>query len=157
MNFTPQDHAVRAEPVADSTDPGREEPASPERKQTRGTLEVVPRAKRRTFTAAYKQKILAEVETAADEPGGVGKILRREGLYSSHLVEWRRAAEEGARAALQKKRGRKVQHDPTSRENEQLRRRVAQLEENLRKAEIIISVQKKVASLLGTPIPEDEQ
>lgn len=125
---------------------------------TDGTLEVVPKAKRRTFTAEYKARIVREAEAAAGTPGGVGELLRREGLYSSHLAEWRRDAKQGALKALTKKRGRRAR-SAESRENEQLRRRVAQLEEKLRKAEVVIDVQKKVATLLGVPLattPEDE-
>ena len=70
--------------------------------------EVPERARRRTFTAAYKLKVLAEYETA--EPGRRGEVLRREGLYSSHLVEWRQARDAGALAGLAASRGR---HRPT--------------------------------------------
>jgi transposase len=125
---------------------------------THGTLEVVPKAKRRTFTAEYKARVLREAEAAADTRGGVGELLRREGLYSSHLAEWRRDANKGALKALAKKRGRKAR-SAESRENEQLRRRVSQLEEQLRRAELIIGVQKKVATLLGVPLatlPEED-
>jgi transposase-like protein len=125
---------------------------------THGTLEVVPKAKRRTFTAEYKARILREAEAAAGTHGGVGELLRREGLYSSHLAEWRRDAKQGALKALAKKRGRKAR-SAESREVEQLQRRVAQLEDKLRKAEIIIDVQKKVATLLGVPpetLPKEE-
>jgi transposase-like protein len=122
-----------------------------------GTLEVVPKAKRRTFTAEYKARILHEAEAVADTRGGVGELLRREGLYSSHLTEWRKEARQGALKGLAKKRGRPGR-SAESREIEELRRRNAQLEEKLRKAEIIIDVQKKVASLLGIKLatPEDE-
>ena len=120
--------------------------------------EVVAKAKRRVFTAAYKLRIVQEAEDAAATPGGVGALLRREGLYSSHLVSWRRERQAGSLEALTpRKRGRKSQRDPLAEENEKLRRQLGQLTEKLRKAEIIIDVQKKVAALLGRPIPDPEE
>lgn len=126
--------------------------------RSQGTLEVVPKAKRRTFTAEYKARILREAEAVADTRGGVGELLRREGLYSSHLTEWRKEARQGALKGLTKKRGRPAR-STESRELEELRRKNARLEEKLRKAEIIIDVQKKVASLLGIPLatPAEEE
>ena len=119
--------------------------------------EVVAKAKRRTFTAEYKQRILQEADGAAATPGGVGALLRREGLYSSHLVSWRRERSQGIQEALTpRKRGRKSQHNPLEEENQKLRRQNARLTEDLRKANIIIEVQKKVAALLGHPIPEQD-
>jgi transposase len=117
--------------------------------------EVAAKAKRRTFTAEYKQHILQEADQAAATPGGVGALLRREGLYSSHLVAWRRERSQGIQDALApRKRGRKSQRDPLEEENQKLRRQNARLTEDLRKANIIIDVQKKVAALLGNPIPD---
>jgi len=117
--------------------------------------EVVAKAKRRTFTAEYKQRILMEAETAAALPGGVGALLRREGLYSSMLAYWRRERADGIREALApRKRGPKSKRNPLDEEVQKLRRQNARLTEDLRKAHIIIDVQKKVAALLGNPIPE---
>jgi transposase-like protein len=117
--------------------------------------EVVAKAKRRTFTAEYKQGILQEADSAAATPGGVGALLRREGLYSSHLVTWRRERRAGVLEALKpRKRGPRSERNPLAEENQKLRRQVGQLTETLRKAEIIIDVQKKVAALLGNPIPD---
>jgi transposase len=117
--------------------------------------EVVAKAKRRTFTAEYKQRILQEADSAAATPGGVGALLRREGLYSSHLVTWRRERRAGVLEALKpRKRGPRSERNPLTEENQKLRRQVGQLTEKLRKAEIIIDVQKKVAALLGNPIPD---
>jgi len=119
--------------------------------------EVVAKAKRRTFTAEYKQRILQEADSAAGTPGGVGALLRREGLYSSHLVSWRRERQAGGLAALTPhKRGPKSQRNPLAEENQKLRRQNARLTEDLRKANIIIDVQKKVAALLGHPLPETD-
>ena len=88
--------------------------------------EVVAKAKRRVFTAAYKLRIVQEAEDAAATAGGVGALLRREGLYSSHLVSWRRERQAGSLEALTpRKRGRKSQRDPLAEENEKLRRQQA--------------------------------
>jgi transposase-like protein len=115
----------------------------------------VAKAKRRTFTAEYKQRILQEADRAAATPGGIGALLRREGLYSSHLVTWRRERHQGIQEALSAhKRGPKSQRTPLEEENQKLRRQNARLTEGLRKANIIIEVQKKVAALLGNPIPD---
>jgi transposase-like protein len=117
--------------------------------------EVVAKAKRRTFTAEYKLGILREAEAAAGTRGGIGVLLRREGLYSSLLATWRRERANGILEALTpQKRGPKSRRNPLEEENLKLRRQMGQLTEKLRKAEIIIDVQKKVAALLGRPIPE---
>src|SRR5438270_600227 len=81
--------------------------------------EVVADAKRRTFTAEYKQRILAEADAAAAQPGGIGALLRRERLYSSHLVTWRREREAGILKGLTPRvRGRKSKHSPLEEENQ---------------------------------------
>jgi transposase len=119
--------------------------------------EVVARPKRRTFTAEYKQRILQEAEAVAATPGGVGALLRREGLYSSLLAYWRREQANGILEALTpRKRGPKSKRNPLLEENLKLQRQNARLTEDLRKAHIIIDVQKKVAALLGRPIPEPD-
>ena len=112
--------------------------------------EVEPRSKRRTFSGEFKARILAECD-AADAPGDIGRILRREGLYSSHLVEWRRLRESGALEALRPKpAGRpRVERNPLKAENERLERENARLRDKVRKAEIIIEAQKKLAEVLG--------
>ena len=119
--------------------------------------EVVARPKRRTFTAEYKQRILQEAEAVAATPGGVGALLRREGLYSSLLAYWRREQANGILEALTpQKRGPKSKRNPLLEENLKLQRQNARLTEDLRKAHIIIDVQKKVAALLGRPITEPD-
>jgi len=115
--------------------------------------EVVAKAKRRKFTAEYKLAIVEQADRATD-PGEIGALLRREGLYSSHLVEWRRLRESGALSALSKKRGRKPTRNPLAEENQKLKATVARLEKKLQQAEIIIDVQKKVSALLGIVLPE---
>jgi transposase-like protein len=114
--------------------------------------EVVAQAQRRHFTAEYKQRILAETDQAKGS-GSIGALLRREGLYSSLLATWRREREAGVRQALSpQKRGPKSKRDPVAEENQQLRREAQRLTEELRKAEIVIDIQKKVATLLGRPL-----
>ena len=119
--------------------------------------EVVAKPKRRTYTAEYKLGILQEAEAAAATRGGIGALLRREGLYSSLLATWRRERANGILEALTpQKRGPKSKRHPMDEENQKLRRQNARLTEDLRKAHIIIDVQKKVAALLGHPIPEQD-
>jgi len=119
--------------------------------------EVVARPQRRTYTAEYKVRILREVEVAAATRGGVGALLRREGLYSSLLVDWRRERAQGIREALTpQKRGPKSKRHPRADEMEKLQRKNARLNQELRKAHIIIDVQKKVAALLGHPLPDED-
>lgn len=120
--------------------------------------EVPERPVRRRFTAAYKLAILQEVD-AATEPGAIGAILRREGLYSSHLVDWRRARDRGALEALARPVGR-PKPNPLAKENERLRREKARLEGRLATAERIIEIQGKVSELLGiplAPVSEDDE
>ena len=114
--------------------------------------EVVAQAKRRRFTAEYKHRILTEADQAKGS-GGIGALLRREGLYSSLLTTWRREREAGVRQALApQKRGPKSNRNPLQDEHDKLLRDHARLTEQLRKAEIVIDVQKKVGALLGWPI-----
>ena len=116
--------------------------------------EVRDRPRRRTFKAAYKLAILRELD-GCTEPGATGAVLRREGLYSSHITEWRRARETGVLSALApKKRGRprKVKNALAD-ENVALQKQVAKLQEDLRKAHTIIDVQKKLSSILGIEMP----
>jgi len=115
--------------------------------------EVVATARRRTFTAAYKLQILRQAD-ACTKPGERGALLRREGLYSSHLTEWRRARDLGGLAGLEPaQRGPKVQAvDPSALELKQVRRDLARVQAKLERAELIIDIQKKVAALLGIPL-----
>lgn len=116
--------------------------------------EVVADAKRRRFTMDYKLRILKEADAAKETLGGVGALLRREGLYSSHLTKWRQEREAAVRQALSPKtRGPKPRRDPQQEEVQRLRRDNARLTAALSKAELIIDVQKKVGSLLGWDLP----
>ena len=108
--------------------------------------EVTARHARRRFTTQYKLEILRRAD-ACTQPGQVGELLRKEGLYSSHLVTWRKQREAGL---TPKKRGRKAERvDPRVKKLEQENRR---LERRLKKAEAIIDFQKKVHELLGIPL-----
>ena len=109
---------------------------------------------RRRFTAEYKLRTLREADRST-ESGQLGAMLRREGLYSSHLTAWRKQRSEGTLAGLEpKRRGRKTSPDaPLVAENERLQRDNQRLTTRLRQAETIIEVQKKLSEILGIPLP----
>src|SRR5438067_7116575 len=117
-------------------DPGRVSGAGTERPDP----EVPERARRRTFTAKYKLEILAAYDAAQD--GEKGALLRREGLYSSHIVQWRRARDAGALAALAAPRGRK-RRDPQAERIARLQAEKQRLEQELAKARLGVEVQAK--------------
>src|ERR1700761_1501908 len=114
--------------------------------------EVIAKAKRRSFSATYKKKILSEVDAAA-ATGNIGEVLRRQGLYSSTVSKWRKDRDAAVHDAFSQKRGPEAKHNPLTAENEKLRRQNVRLQEELRKAGIIIEIQKKVTLLLGSPLP----
>lgn len=124
-------------------------------REVRQGPEVVARAERRTFTAEYKERILREASQC--KPGELGALLRREGLYRSHLNKWRAAQKAGGKAALAvKKVGRKPKdRNPLEDQVRQLEREKAQLERRLKQAETIIEVQKKISSLLQIPLSDE--
>ncbi|MEA1951134.1 MAG: transposase [Planctomycetota bacterium] len=114
--------------------------------------EVLAKPQRRRFTPAYKARIVEEAQRCT-EPGHIGALLRREGLYSSALTQWRRQYQSGALQALKDdKRGRKRTRDARDQELERLQRENERLNKKLRQAELIIEIQKKVAAMLGNPI-----
>ena len=118
--------------------------------------EVPEKPVRRKFTAEYKLKILAEADRCT-EYGQVGALLRREGLYSSHLSEWRRKRMEGTLVSLSpKKRGPEARKNPLAPEVARLQREVERLQRKLKQAETIIDVQKKVSGLLGIDLASRE-
>lgn len=119
--------------------------------------EIPAKAQRRHFTAEYKRHIV-ELANAATEPGAIGALLRSEGLYSSHLVEWRRQYREGALAKLKrKKRGRKAEPNAAERKRiEELERENARLRRKLEQAERVIEIQKKVSDLMEIDLETDE-
>jgi transposase len=116
--------------------------------------EVVPKATRRKFTGEYKERILAEAD-ACTKPGQIGALLRREGLYRSHLADWREQRKQFGLAGLAPQR-RGPKPDPQAAEIARLQRENDRLLTRLRRAENIIDVQKKVAQLLGAPLDESE-
>jgi len=119
--------------------------------------EVAEKAQRRRFTPEYKLRILEEAD-ACGEMGEIGALLRREGLYTSNLSAWREQRRVGALSGLSpRKRGRKARRDPQATRFEQLEREIRRLREELRKAHVIIDVQKKVARLLGNEVPESDE
>src|ERR1700728_5135525 len=116
-------------------------------RQGRADPEVPEKARRRTFTAQYKQEVLAAYEAAA--PGEKGAILRREGLYSSLITEWRRARDAGALAGLRQPPGRPAA-DPRDAQIARLQKEKAKLEQELAKARFVADVQSKLQALLET-------
>jgi len=124
-------------------DPGRVADA----RQDRPDPEVPERARRRRFTAQYKLDVLAAYDAAAQ--GEKGAILRREGLYSSHIVEWRRARDSGALAGLGRPRGRPAA-DPRDAQISRLQKENQQLGQELARARFVVEVQAKLQALLET-------
>ena len=115
--------------------------------------EVIEKASRRRFAGEYKARILDEADRCT-EPGQVGELLRREGLYSSHLTNWRRQREAGL---APKRRGRKPKSNKKEQQElDRLRRENKRLAERLRQAETIIDVQKKVCEMLGIPTAQTD-
>lgn len=123
--------------------------------EARPSTEVVTRAARRRYTAEYKLRILREVE-ACRGTGEIGALLRREGLYSSNLTKWRQQRERGELEGLAEQR-RGPKEDPQAVENARLKRENERLREELRKAQLIIEVQKKVSQILGVPLEEQRE
>jgi transposase-like protein len=117
--------------------------------------EIEPKAKRRKFTASYKARIIAEAD-ACKEDGQVGALLRREGLYSSHLCTWRAQARTGSLKALGRKRGPKKKRTEAQRRADELERENARLRAKLRHAEDIIEIQKKLSRILGVQLNPNE-
>ena len=120
--------------------------------------EVPEKAARRRFTAEYKLRILRDAE-GCDTPGAIGALLRREGLYSSHLTTWRQQRDQGALEALSSRtRGRRpAAAQPLVRRIAELERERAQLHERLRQAEAIIAAKKKLSEILGLPLATPER
>jgi transposase len=141
-----------AESRSESARSGSEPNTGPADTSGSGSNETVERPRRRTFTAEYKSQILGEVD--ACEPGAIGTLLRREGLYSSHLCHWRKERDAGGLAALApRRRGPALLAGTAERkEIEKLKKDVAMLEHRLHQAQLIIEFQKKVHDVLGIPL-----
>ena len=131
--------------------------SSPARDSAIPNPEVSAVPKRRRFSADYKARVVEEAETCT-EAGAIGALLRREGLYSSQLSKWRALYRSGALQALRDdKRGRKSKKHPLEDEVAQLRKHNERLSCRLERAETIIEIQKKVASMLGIPLNSVEK
>jgi transposase-like protein len=148
--FEESAHGGTLPPRGDSVPPWRVavEPPDPE---------VVERKRRRKFTAKYKLHILKEAD-ACKQPGEIGALIRREGLYSSNLTCWRRQREEGVLQALRpKKRGRKkIKKNPLKQHVALLERENRKLKHKLQQAEKIIDVQKKISEILAIHQDQNE-
>ena len=118
-----------------------------------GETEVVAKAQRRRFTAEYKRRIVREADRCT-HPGEIGALLRREGLYSSHLTTWRAARDRGELAGLAPKpRGPKATPpDPRDKKIAEVEREMTRWKQRAERAEALVEVQKKVAALLGAPL-----
>lgn len=124
---------------------------------TRPEPEVVAVAKRRRFSMGYKRRIVRAAE-ACQAPGEVGALLRREGLYSSHLSQWRRELEAREQAGGSRAGKRGPKPDVAKAEERRvlaLRQENARLRQKLGRAEQIIEAQKKLCDLLGLPRAEE--
>jgi len=137
-------------PVTDESQQPEDKSRVSEGKPMSPDPEVPEQAKRRRFSAKYKLRILREAD-ACTEKGQLGRLLRREGLYSSHLTTWRRQQEEGSLKGLApKKRGRKPNKNRKSKREAQLEGEVRRLRKKLEQAEAIIDIQKKLPRSWGT-------
>lgn len=147
-----QNQAAKTNAVAGAGTEGGRRPSAVPAPAT-AAPELSDRPRRRTFTVQEKLRVLAETDGVA-EVGGIGAILRREGLYSSTLTDWRRQRDSGALGALTPaKRGPKpAARNPLTAELAQAKRENARLGRRLEHAEAIIEIQKKVAALLGIPL-----
>jgi transposase-like protein len=124
----------------------------------REETEVSEKARRRRFTVEFKRRVVKEAD-ACKAPGEVGELLRREGLYSSHLTTWRAARDRGelAPGAIAKKRGPQASvPDARDKRIAELERENAKLTKRADRAEAIAEIQKKVAALLGRPFPSED-
>jgi len=122
---------------------------------TEREVEVSAKAGRRRFAAEYKRRVLQEAD-ACSKSGEVGALLRREGLYTSHLAAWRAARSRGELAGLApRKRGRKAKPtDPRDKRLAELERENRRLQARAERAEALVEVQKKLSQLLGIDLPE---
>ncbi len=120
--------------------------------------EVSAKAKRRSYSVKEKLRILREAD-ACDERGQVGALLRREGLYSSHLCEWRQARDRGELSVVAPPaRGPKpVPRDPSAEKIRDLEKQLARVTARAEHAEALVELQKKIAALLGKPLPEPSE
>lgn len=137
---------------------GKEQSVGAGARARRADPQVPAKATRRQFSAEYKRRILREAE-AATEPGELGALLRREGLYSSNLITWRRQRSRGELAALSpKRRGRKAKAvNPLTKRVAELERDKRRLARKLERAELLLEIQKKASQLLQIPLRSLEE
>ena len=129
--------------------------SSTERSLVAPEVEVAAKATRRRFTLEYKRKIVRAAD-GEKTPGALGALLRREGLYSSHLTTWRAARDRGEFAGAPKKRGPAPQGaDPRDKKIADLERETVRWRKRAERAEALVDIQKKVAALLGTPLESE--
>ncbi len=117
--------------------------------------QILEKPRRRSFSRAYKLKILEKLDLAKSERGSVGKLLRCEGLYTSQVAKWRQELEGSLGQAFTKKRGPKP--NPAVEERKMLEkaeRKIQKLERELEEAKLIIDIQKKLSVLMGIKLPE---
>lgn len=149
-------HAVKVADEPEASPPPEVPAATPATKAPgAGSMDSeVSAPRRRSFTAEFKRQLLAEAD-ACTEPGAIGALLRRHGLYSSHLTEWRRLRDEGALSGLApKKRGRKsAAKNPLAEDVARLQRELAKATARAERAERLLELQKKVAELFGETLP----
>ena len=121
-------------------------------------VEVSAKARRRRFPVEYKRKMLSEADRCR-EPGEIGALLRREGLYSSHLSAWRAARERGELGGrgIGKRGPQAKAKDPNEKRVRELEREVRKLRRRAERAEAFVEVQKKVSELLGIELPESDE
>lgn len=156
-------HAVKvadepkASPSPESAS-GQVAAGAPARSEPVPDPEVVERPLRRRFTAEFKRQVLAELDSCSAS-GDIGALLRRHGLYSSHLVTWRNQRATGELAGLApKKRGRKPEpKNPLAEKNAKLERGLARMTARAERAERLVELQKKIAELFGEKLPSDPE
>ena len=129
--------------------------SAPERTLKGPEIEVAAKAARRRFSVEYKRTIVREAD-ACKASGAVGAMLRREGLYSSHLTTWRAARERGELAGASKKRGpARRDVDPRDKKLAEQAREISRWQKRAERAEALVALQKQVAALLGTPLADE--
>jgi transposase-like protein len=120
-------------------------------------VEVVAKAERRRFTAEYKLRVLQEADRS-NQPGEIGALLRREGLYWSNLITWRKQRTSGELAGLGKRRGAKRgEKNPLAERVRELERENGQLKRRAERAEGIVELQKKVSEILGIELQKSAE
>ena len=154
MTYSLRQQDISPGPISEKATPSREGVAADRR--NRPDPEVPAQKSRRTFSAQHKLRILIEYDSLTEQ-GQKGALLRREGLYHSNISYWRQQREQGILQGLSQTRGRKPKKkSPEQKRIDELERETARLRDQLKKAETIIDVQKKISEILGIPQNPDE-